>query len=67
MTTENPTELPRLSALELERHVSVAEAAQLRGVSPWTFRRHFPQLIRKQTTRRSTVKLRDLLAAEIAK
>jgi hypothetical protein len=53
-----------LSALELEKHVSVPEAARIMGVSPDTFKRHFKHLIRKPTPRRCTVKLRDLLADE---
>jgi hypothetical protein len=54
--------LPVLSALDLERHISVLEAAHIKGVSPDTFRRHFPHLIRKISPRRNAVRLRDLLA-----
>jgi hypothetical protein len=53
--------LPKLSALDLERHVSVPEAAALKGISPDTFKRHFAHLIRKPSPRRTTVKLRNLL------
>ena len=59
-----PDLFPKLSALDLERHISVPEAARLKGISPDTFKRHYAHLIRKQSTRRSTVKLRDLLATD---
>ena len=55
------TKLPQLSALELERHVSVAEAAAIKGVSPWTFKRHYSHLIKRVSPRREAVKLRNLL------
>jgi hypothetical protein len=58
--------LAELSAIELERHISVPEAARLKGISPDTFKRHFSHLIRKVSPRRNTVKLRDLLAEEAA-
>jgi len=48
--------------IELERHVSVPEAARIKGISPDTFKRHYSHLIRKPSPRRCTVKLRDLLA-----
>jgi hypothetical protein len=51
----------RLSARELETIISVAEAAKLRGISRDTFIRHYPKLIRKLSTRRNGVKLRDAL------
>ena len=53
--------LPELSALELEKNISVPEAAGIKGISPDTFKRHYSHLIRKQSPRRYTVKLRDLL------
>jgi hypothetical protein len=56
--------LPELSALELEKHVSVPEAAAIKGISPDTFKRHYSHLIRKQSPRRNSVKLRDLIEAE---
>jgi hypothetical protein len=59
--------LPELSALELEKHVSVPEAAEIKGISPDTFKRHYPHLIRKQSPRRNTVKLRDLLSEHRAR
>jgi hypothetical protein len=58
-STEN---LPTLSALDLERHISVPEAAKFKNLSPDTFKRHFAHLIRKPSPRRSTVKIRDLVA-----
>jgi hypothetical protein len=54
--------LPELSALELEKHVSVPEAAAIKGISPDTFKRHYSHLIHKQSPRRNTVKLRNLLS-----
>jgi hypothetical protein len=55
--------LPSLTALDLERHISVKQAAEIKGVSQDTFKRHYPHLIRKASPRRNTVKLRDLLQA----
>jgi hypothetical protein len=49
--------------IELERHMSVPEAAAHLGISPDTFRRNFRSLIRKISPRRCVVKVRDLLAA----
>jgi hypothetical protein len=54
------------SALDLERHISVPEAAALKGFSADTFRRHYGHLIRKVSPRRCTVKVRDLLAIDAA-
>jgi hypothetical protein len=54
----------KLSALDLERHISVPEAAKFKGISPDTFKRHFAHLIRKTSPRRNTVKMRDLLATD---
>jgi hypothetical protein len=48
---------------ERKRRISVAQAAYLRGVSEDTFRRHFPHLIRKETPRRDTCVLGDVLDA----
>ena len=54
------------SWIELEKHVSVPEAARIKGISPDTFKRHYSHLIRKPSPRRCTVKLRDLLSDESA-
>ena len=48
--------------LELERVISLAEVAELAGVSEDTIRRHHPHLIRRLSPRRVGVKLRDALA-----
>jgi hypothetical protein len=65
MSNNTPVELfPKLSALDLERHISVPEAAHLKNISVDTFKRRFRYLIRKQSPRRNTVKLRDLLATD---
>jgi hypothetical protein len=55
------TKLPELSALDLEKHVSVLEAAEFKNISIDTFKRHYSHLIRKVSPRRDAVKLRDLL------
>jgi len=54
-------QLPTLSALDLERHVSVPAAAEIKNVSVDTFRRHYSHLIKKVSPRRDAVKLRDLI------
>lgn len=59
--TIRPEVLLRPSALELERHVSVPEAARIKNISPDTFKRHYRHLIRKISPRRNAVKLGDLL------
>ena len=59
--------LPELSALDLEKHVSVPEAAEYLNISVDTFKRHYPHLIRKVSPRREAVKLRDLLTEDAAK
>jgi hypothetical protein len=59
--TVSPT---ALSSIELERHISVPEAAKFKGISPDTFKRHYRHLIRKVSPRRNVVKVRDLLAVE---
>jgi hypothetical protein len=56
-----PSKLPELTALDLEKNISVPEAAAIKGVSPWTFKRYYSHLIRKVSPRRETVKLRSLL------
>jgi hypothetical protein len=66
VTGRSSIRLPELSALELEKHVSVPEAAAIKGVSPWTFKRYYAHLIRKVSPRRETVKLRDLLQENTA-
>jgi hypothetical protein len=65
MHIRNPA-LAQFSALELERRISVPEAAKLKGVSPDTFKRHYGHLIDKTSPRRNTVKLRKLLEEETA-
>jgi hypothetical protein len=46
---------------ERQRRISVAQAAELKGVSEDTFRRHFGHLIQKTTPGRATVRLADVL------
>jgi hypothetical protein len=47
--------------LELNRIVSLAEAAALRGVSKDTIKRRYPEIIIKLSPRRVGVRLRDAL------
>jgi hypothetical protein len=56
--------LPALTAIELEHHVTVKEAAKIKGLSQDTFERHYRHIIKKASERRCNVKLRDLLTAE---
>jgi hypothetical protein len=53
--------LPELSALDLEKHVSVPEAAEYLNISVDTFRRRYQHIIKKVSPRRDAVKLRHLL------
>ncbi|MFZ2081290.1 MAG: hypothetical protein WAV38_32510 [Xanthobacteraceae bacterium] len=59
--TKLPAKLPTLTALDLERHISVPEAAEYLNISVDTFKRHYLHLIRKISPRREVVKLRNLL------
>ena len=54
--------LPELSALDLQKHVSVPEAAEYLNISEDTFRRHYSHLIKKVSPRRDAVRLGDLFA-----
>jgi hypothetical protein len=47
--------------LELQRHISVSEAAQIKGLSRDGFERHYSHLIRQLSPRRVGVKLEDLV------
>ena len=47
--------------LEKRRRVSVKVAAELKGISEDSFRRHFPHLIDQTTPRRQTVRLGDVI------
>lgn len=47
--------------LELERRVSVPEAARIKGVSPDTFERNYPHLIEQLSPRRRGVKLKNVI------
>jgi hypothetical protein len=65
MPATSPVEpqLPELTALELESHVSVPKATKIKGLSEDTFRRHYKHLIHKASPRRDVVKLRTLLTS----
>jgi len=59
-----PTTLMRITLSpeqEKRRRISVRQAAELRGISEDTFRRHFRGLIRQESPRRQTVALGDVL------
>jgi hypothetical protein len=46
---------------EKQRRISVAQAAELKNISPHTFRKHFKHLIERTTPGRHTVRLGDVL------
>jgi hypothetical protein len=48
--------------LELKRKISVPRAAALNDMSPDTFRRRYPHLIKRVSPRRDAVELGDALA-----
>ena len=50
----------------LKRIITVAEAAELRGVHPATFKREHPHLVLKLSKRRVGVRLADVLALDNA-
>lgn len=47
--------------LERRRRISVRQAAELKGISEESFRRHFRNLIEQTTPGRQTVRLADVL------
>ena len=49
VTGRSGLSLPELSALELEKHVSVPEAAEYKNISVDTFKRHYSHLIRAKS------------------
>jgi hypothetical protein len=57
--TDHRIELPL--ALQLRRRVSVRQAAELKGISEDTFRRHFGYLIEQLSPRRQGVELGKVL------
>jgi hypothetical protein len=57
-----PTITGTPTALDLQRKISVKEAAALNNVSTDTFLRHYRHLVRKISPRRSVVTLADALA-----
>jgi hypothetical protein len=58
------TPLPQLTALDLEKNVDVDTAAEIKGLSYSTFKRHYSHIIQKVSPRREAVKLRTLLSAQ---
>jgi hypothetical protein len=59
--TTTQAQLPKLTAIELEKHVTVEAAAEILGVHIETFEAHYAHLIRKVSPRCRRVKLRELL------
>jgi hypothetical protein len=51
-------------AHERKRIIPVDQAAEIKGISPDTFKRHYSHLIRKLSPRRNGVMLGDVLDAE---
>jgi hypothetical protein len=49
---------------ERRRIIPVKQAAELKGISEDTFKRHYRHLIRKLSTRRNGVVLADVLAED---
>jgi DeoR/GlpR family transcriptional regulator of sugar metabolism len=65
-TTSSEALAKRLSAVELESYVTVAEAARILSVSQDTVRRHYRHLFKQISVRRVGIKLRSLLDASEA-
>jgi hypothetical protein len=61
-----PPQLPVLSAIELEQHVTVERAAEILGIHVETFEATYPHLIRRVSPRCRRVKLRHLLKEDAA-
>jgi hypothetical protein len=59
-----PSPLPALTALELEKHITVEQAAAIMGIHVETFEATYAHLIKKVSPRCRRVKLRDLLTEE---
>ena len=59
-----PKPRPLSPELDRLRRISVQEAAELRGISISTFKRHYSHLIHKDTPRRDTCKLGEVLDAD---
>jgi hypothetical protein len=51
-----------LSPIELERRVSVTEAARIKGISEDSYRRHYSHTIEQVSPRRQAVKLKHAIA-----
>jgi hypothetical protein len=60
MSSPDPSDFP--PELQLERILSLREAAMLNNISVDTLRRRYGHLIRKLSPRRDGVKLRDALS-----
>jgi predicted HTH domain antitoxin len=58
---KNVAKVAELSPLELKKKISLAEAAELNGVSLATFRRSYPHLLHRIGKRRLVIALGDAL------
>lgn len=58
---EEDAKRAQLTPLELKRKISVSEAAALNSLSPDTFQRTYPHLIKKVSPRRNAVELGDAI------
>jgi hypothetical protein len=61
MPTLTKKQVPLPPDLELERIIPLSQASKLSGISEDGWRRHYGHLIRRLSTRRIGVKLRDAL------
>ena len=59
--TTTQAQLPKLTAIELEKFITVEDAAKLLAVHVETFEANYSHLIRKVSPRCRRVKLRELL------
>jgi hypothetical protein len=60
--TDNDKGTERFSAWELESYIPIPKAAEIHGVSADTFKRHFPELVVKLSTRRVGAQLKKVIA-----
>jgi hypothetical protein len=61
MPTPSENRVKLSPEMERRRIIPVPQAAELKNISPDTFRRHFKHLIRQITPRRQGVMLGDLI------
>jgi hypothetical protein len=64
MADGSEVKLPTLTAIELEKYLTLKEGAKLKSLSRWTFKKHYGHVFEKVSPGRQAVKLRKLLTAE---